>query len=61
MISTDHIALAASLLAILGQVANAYLKLSILKEIGERETALRKDMDATYVRKDVCRQIGGCS
>jgi hypothetical protein len=57
--STDAIAVAASLLALAGQVANAYLKISILKEIGERETALRKEIDATYMRKDVCHQIHG--
>lgn len=60
--STEAIALIASLIAIGGQVANAYLKVSILKELAERETLLRKDIDEKYVRRDVCRQLlGGCS
>ena len=62
MIHADVLALIASLLAVMGQVANTYLKVSILKEIAEREKALLKDIDATYVRKDVCQRFhGGCA
>lgn len=60
-IAAETLAVVASLLALAGQVANAYLKVSILKEIAERESALRRDLDGIYVRKDVCRQMqGGC-
>lgn len=57
--TTDVLAVAASLLALVGQVFNAYLKTLILKELAEREAALRKDIDEIYLRKEVWEQSRG--
>ena len=57
----EHLAIVCSLVAVLGQAANAYLKISILKEIAERDNKLRQEIDARYVRKELCLHIhGGC-
>ncbi len=57
--TTDVLAVAASLLALVGQVFNAYLKTLILKELAEREAALRKEIDEIYLRKEVWEQSRG--
>lgn len=57
--NSDWLALGISIFALLGQGLNAYLKVSILKEIGDRETALRKEFDSVYVRKEMCQSRGG--
>jgi hypothetical protein len=57
--STEHLAVAASLLALVGQVFNAYLKALILKELAEREAALRREIDEIYLRKEVWEQSRG--
>jgi hypothetical protein len=57
--STEYLAVAASLLALVGQVFNAYLKALILKELAEREAALRREIDKIYLRKEVWEQSRG--
>jgi hypothetical protein len=60
--SPEHLSILFAVIAVLGQAANAYLKVSILKEIAERDNTLRREIDERYVRKDVCQHIhGGCA
>lgn len=52
--TVEFIALFASLVAILGQAANAYLKMAILKELSEREQRLLNTIHEHYVPREVC-------